>query len=98
MSGFQQSFECTIYVTRLSENGVDPKTIMELMGHADIKMTMRYIHSSTKKKAAAVAGLGFGNVPSENPENLCRQANVGWMVNIWTPKKKVENTDENKTR
>ena len=50
--------------TRLAECGVDPKTIMEPMGHADIKMTKRYIHTNTEKKASAVAGLSFNRTTS----------------------------------
>ena len=38
----------------MAETGEDLKTIMELMGHSDVGMTMRYVHTNTKKKRAAV--------------------------------------------
>ena len=34
--------------------GVDIKTIQELMGHKDIKMTMRYSHPTPEHKKKAV--------------------------------------------
>lgn len=40
--------------TRLGMAGVDIKTIQELMGHRDIKMTMRYSHPTPKHKRKAV--------------------------------------------
>lgn len=45
--------------TTLAVKGVDPRTIMELMGHTDTEMTMRYIHSSTSRKLSAVENLGL---------------------------------------
>jgi integrase len=35
-------------------NGVDLKTVSELLGHADTRMTERYSHLSPKHKARAV--------------------------------------------
>jgi len=46
--------------TRLADNGENPRTIMELMGHSSIEVTMRYIHTTTDKKQEAVKRLGFG--------------------------------------
>ena len=43
--------------TLLAENGVDPKTIMELMGHASVDMVMAYIHTNEEKKRDAVLSL-----------------------------------------
>jgi integrase len=40
--------------TRLGMAGVDIKTIQELMGHRDIKMTMRYSHPTAEHKRKAV--------------------------------------------
>jgi len=40
--------------TRLGMAGVDVKTIQELMGHRDIKMTMRYSHPTPEHKRNAV--------------------------------------------
>lgn len=39
------------FASRLVMNGVDIPTVMELMGHKDIKMTMRYAHLSKDHKA-----------------------------------------------
>lgn len=38
------------FATRLTERGTDVKTISELMGHADIKTTLKYMHSSERHK------------------------------------------------
>ena len=40
--------------TRLGMAVVDVKTIQELMGHRDIKMTMRYSHPTPEHKRSAV--------------------------------------------
>lgn len=40
--------------TRLGMAGIDIKTIAELMGHKDIKMTMRYSHPTSEHKRKAV--------------------------------------------
>jgi integrase len=41
------------YGTRAIESGTDPLTLMRLMGHADLKTTMRYIHLSKRHLAEA---------------------------------------------
>ena len=43
--------------TRLGMAGVDVKTIQELMGYRDIKMTMRYSHPTPEHKRKAVEML-----------------------------------------
>ena len=43
------------YATRLFEAGVPPKTVQELMGHADISTTMNiYTHVMENEKVEAV--------------------------------------------
>lgn len=45
------------YVTMLMESGVDIKTIQELAGHNDMKMSLHYTHISKNTKEKAVNGL-----------------------------------------
>jgi len=46
--------------SRLVEKGASIGTVRELMGHADISTTMRYIHSNEEAKRRAVEMLESG--------------------------------------
>jgi integrase len=50
-------FRHTTFAARLVADGVDIVTVKELLGHADIKTTMRYAHSNDDAKRRAVQKL-----------------------------------------
>ncbi|MGD0113882.1 MAG: site-specific integrase [Armatimonadota bacterium] len=45
------------FATHLIRNGVDIRTVQELMGHSDLETTAKYLHSDTRTKQAAVGRL-----------------------------------------
>ncbi len=55
------------FATHLIRNGVDIRTVQELMGHSELETTAKYLHSDTRTKQAAVGKLGglLGNNQSE---------------------------------
>ena len=66
--------------SRLGMKGYDIKTIAELMGHKDIKMTMRYSHPTLEHKRRAVESLD--EVPTlattqANPDRDRKIVNIG---------------------
>lgn len=55
------------FATKCIENGCDPKTLSELLGHSSIKITLeRYVHPSMNTKRAAVERLANMDLWSEN--------------------------------
>jgi hypothetical protein len=60
--------------------GYDIKTIAELMGHKDIKMTMRYSHPTPEHKRRAVESLdGVTTIftTQANPDEHRKVVNIG---------------------
>ncbi len=59
------------FATQLIHKGVDVRTVQELLGHADLGTTARYLHSDVRTKLAAVGrltGLLGESVPQPEEE------------------------------
>jgi integrase len=56
------------YISRLVMAGVDLRTVQELAGHKDIKMTVRYAHLAPAHKLAAVDKLAEYRLKQEKAE------------------------------
>jgi len=57
------------FATHLIRNGVDIRTVQELMGHSELETTAKYLHSDTRTKQAAVGKLNglLGNNSAAEP-------------------------------
>lgn len=67
------------YATRCMECGVDTKSISEMLGHADVRITLRtYVHSSMTHKRQVIQSICFlpqvpvqkVNSPSKSPSGM----------------------------
>jgi site-specific recombinase XerD len=57
------------YISRLVMAGVDLRTVQELAGHKDIKMTTRYAHLAPAHKLAALDKLAEYRKEQEKAES-----------------------------
>ena len=73
------------YASRCVEQGVDIKSLSEMLGHADVRTTLQvYVHSSLEHKMRVVQSICFlslapaadfapSTFPSHGPETALRQ-------------------------
>ena len=60
------------FATRCIENGCDPKTLSELLGHSNVKITLeRYVHPSMSAKRAVMERLADSDSWSGNAVKAC---------------------------
>jgi len=79
--------------TRLIESGVDPISVKNILGHANLKTTEIYLHSSIGQMMAAVEKLnGIAPEKAENPTDLlhiCDTEHPTEIMNLVTPSSAV---------
>ena len=62
------------FATHLIRNGVDIRTVQELMGHSELETTAKYLHSDTRTKQAAVGKLnGLLGVSAEGEQHTAQE-------------------------
>ena len=61
------------FASHLVMKGVDLRTVAKLMGHKDIKMTMRYAHLAPEHLQAAVDALTVATVRQDAERNVAPQ-------------------------
>ena len=65
------------FATRLVQAGVDLITVQHLLGHAKILMTVRYAHSPTQGRIAAVERLDALSRPQPDPNQTRDGGSLG---------------------
>jgi integrase len=58
------------FATRLADSGVDPFTIAELLGHADLRMTQRYTQTTDQRRRSAVEKLSAYSQSAKDCHNV----------------------------
>lgn len=56
------------YGTAMARNGCDPFVLRDLMGHSDLKQTLRYYHTQADRNREAAESLSFHGVRQTDPE------------------------------
>jgi hypothetical protein len=59
------------FATHLIRNGVDVRTVQELLGHSELETTAKYLHSDTRTKQSAVEKLNGLLGDSDQKPDLC---------------------------